>query len=178
MSIYSSLRPVLLTQSVLVLTRSAGQCAHLCHHGICNEGHVFVLPRCVKGTTNVYESIRCREYIEDWSVASALTSVSHEASPYFLVQRGQDPHGLLLQTIIGRRQNFGGPSGPSGQNSIFPMRAIERDAGISTLLSHQYSLTDEWVAEEIKALCRSTPQQSSQALCRSTPQQSPQERAS
>ena len=30
---------------------------HLCHHGICNEGHVFVLPQYVKGTENVYESI-------------------------------------------------------------------------------------------------------------------------
>ena len=29
------------------------QCTHLCHHGICNEGHVFVLPRCVRGTENV-----------------------------------------------------------------------------------------------------------------------------
>jgi hypothetical protein len=28
------------------------QCARLCHHGICNEGHVFVLPRYVKGTTS------------------------------------------------------------------------------------------------------------------------------
>jgi hypothetical protein len=35
------------------------QCAHLCHHGICNERHVFVWPRCVEGTANVYESIRC-----------------------------------------------------------------------------------------------------------------------
>ena len=126
------------------------QCAHLCHHGICNEGHVFVLPRCVKGTTNVYESIRCREYIEDWSVASALPSVSHEASPYFFVKWDQDPHGLLLQTIIGRRQIFGCPSLPSGQNCIFPMRAGGRDDGISTLRSHQYSLTDEWVTEEVK----------------------------
>jgi hypothetical protein len=32
------------------------QCVHLCHHGICNEGHVFVLPGRVKGTANVYES--------------------------------------------------------------------------------------------------------------------------
>ncbi len=116
------------------------QCAHLCHHGICNEGHVFVLPRCVKGTANVHESIGCRVYIEDWSVASALPSVSLEASPYFLVTWGHDPHGLLLQTIIGRRQNCGCPSGPSGQNSIFPLPAGERDDGISTLRSHQYSL--------------------------------------
>jgi hypothetical protein len=77
--------------------------AHLCHHGICNERHVFVLPRCVKGTTNVYEFIRYRWYIEDWSVTSTLSSVSHEGIPYFLVKWGQDPHGLLLQTIIGRR---------------------------------------------------------------------------
>jgi hypothetical protein len=76
---------------------------HLCHHGICNERHIFVLPRCVKGTENVYEFIRYRWYIEDWSVASTLSSVSHKGIPYFLVKWGQDPHGLLLQTIIGRR---------------------------------------------------------------------------
>jgi hypothetical protein len=103
-----------------------------------------------QSTTNVYESIRCLEYIEDWSVASALPSVSHEASPYFLVKWGQDPNGLLLQTIIGRSQIFGGPSVPSGQNCIFPMRAGGRDDGISTLRSHQYSLADEGVTEEIK----------------------------
>ena len=112
--------------------------------------HVFVLPRCVKGTENVYESIRCREDIEDWSLAGALTSVSHEASPYFLVKWGEDPHGLLLQTIIGHRQNFGCSSGPPGQNSIFPMRTGERDDAISTLRSHQYILADEGVSEEIK----------------------------
>jgi hypothetical protein len=84
------------------------------------------------------------------SVASALPSVSHEASPYFFVKWGQDPHVLLLQTIIGHRQIFGGPSVPSGQNCIFPMRAGGRDDGISTLHSHQYSLVDEGVTEEIK----------------------------
>jgi hypothetical protein len=61
------------------------------------------------------------------SVVSTLSSVSHEASPYFLVNWDQDPHGLLMQTIIGRSQNFGGPSGPSGQNSIFPMCDGGRD---------------------------------------------------
>jgi hypothetical protein len=91
-----------------------------------------------------------KQEVEDWSVASALPSVCHEASPNFLVKWGQDPHGLLLQTIIGRSQNFGGPSGPSGQNSIFRMRAGGRDDGISTLRSHQYSLVDEGVTEEIK----------------------------
>ena len=55
---------------------------------------------------------------------------------------GQDPHVLLLQTIIGRRKNFGCPSGPSGQNSIFPMCVGERDDGISTLHSHQYRLEE------------------------------------
>ena len=54
------------------------------------------------------------------------------------------------QTIIGRRKNFGCPSVPSGQNSIFPMCVEERDDGISTLRSHQYSLADEGVTEEIK----------------------------
>ena len=93
---------------------------------------------------------RCREYIEDWSVASALSSVSHEANPYFLVKWGQDPHGLLLQTIIGRRQNFDCPNGPSGQNSIVPLSVGERDDGINTLYSHQYNLADEGVTEEIK----------------------------
>ncbi len=68
-------------------------------------------------------------------------------APYFLVKWGQDPHGLLLQMIIGRRQNFGGPSGPPGQNSIFHMCAGGRDDGISTLCSHQYSLADEGVTE-------------------------------
>jgi hypothetical protein len=34
------------------------KCVHLCHHGICNERHDFVLPRCVKDTVNVYESVR------------------------------------------------------------------------------------------------------------------------
>ena len=48
------------------------------------------MPRYVKGTTNVY----------------------------FLVNWGQDPHVLLLQTIIGRRQNFGGPSVPSGDSVL------------------------------------------------------------
>ncbi len=43
-----------------------------------------------------------------------------------------------------------GPSGPSEQNSIFRMRAGGRDDGISTLRSHQYSLPDEGVTEEIK----------------------------
>ena len=76
-------------------------------------------------------------YIEDWSVASALPSVSHEASPYFFVKWGQDPHVLLLQTIIGRRQIFGGPSVPSGQNCIFPIRVGGRDDGIRTLFSQQ-----------------------------------------
>jgi hypothetical protein len=94
-------------------------------------------------------------YIEDWSVASSLSSVSHEARPYFLVKWGQwipghDPHVLLLQTIIGRRQNFDCPIGPSGQNSIFPLSSGERDDGIRTLHSQQYSLTDEVVTEEIK----------------------------
>ena len=91
-----------------------------------------------------------KQEVEDWSVASALPSVSHEARPYFFVKWGQDPHDLLLQTIIGRRQIFGGPSVPSGQNCIFPMRAGGCDDGISTLHSHQYSLTDEGVTEEIK----------------------------
>ncbi len=60
------------------------------------------------------------------------------------------PTPLLSRTIIGHRQNFGGPSVPSGQNSIFPMSAGGRDDGISTLHSHQYSLVDEGVTEEIK----------------------------
>jgi hypothetical protein len=77
-------------------------------------------------------------------------TISHEASPYFLVKWGQDPHDLLLQTNIGRRMNFDCPSVPSGQNSIFPMRPGERDDGISTLRSHQYDLADEGVTEEIK----------------------------
>ena len=98
---------------------------YLCHHGIFNEGRVFVLPRYVKGTANVYESIRCLEYIEDWSVPSALSSVYHEARPYFLVKWGQDPDDLLLQTIIGHSQNFGFPSGPSGQNSILSFPIIQ-----------------------------------------------------
>ena len=98
------------------------QCAHLCRHEICNEGHVFVH----------------REYIEDWSVVSTLSSVSHEGNTYFLVKWG---HDLLLQTIIGPRQNFGSPS---GQNSIFPFRAGERDDGISTLCSHQYHMISLW----------------------------------
>jgi hypothetical protein len=96
------------------------QCTHLCHHGIYNEGHVFVLTPCVKGTVNVYESIRCHEYIEDWSVASALPSASHEARPYFLVKWGQDPHGLMLKSIIGHRKKFGCPRVPSGQIVSFP----------------------------------------------------------
>ena len=91
-----------------------------------------------------------KEEVEDWSVASALLSVSHEGIPYFLVKWGQDPHVLLLQTIIGRRQIFGGPRVPSGQNCIFPMRAGGRDDGISTLRSRQYSLADEGVTEKIK----------------------------
>ncbi len=88
--------------------------------------------------------------VQDWSVDSALPSVSHEAIPYFLVKWGHDPHDLLLQTIIGRRQNFDGPIGPSEQNSIFRMRVGGRDDGISILRSHQYSLADEGVTEEIK----------------------------
>jgi hypothetical protein len=52
--------------------------------------------------------------------------------------------------MIGHRQNFGCPSGPSGQNSIFPMRDGGRDDGIYILRSHQYSLSDESVTEEIK----------------------------
>ena len=99
---------------------------------------------------NFYESNRNREYIEDWSVASTLPSVSHETSPYFLVKWGHDPYDLLFQTIIGHSQNFDCPNGPSGQNSIFPLRARERDDGISTLHSHQYSLADHGVTEEIK----------------------------
>ena len=123
------MRTLLLTQSVLVF----------CHHGICNEGHVFVLPRCVKDTTNVYESIRCPEYIEEWSVASDLSSVSHEASPYFFVKWGQDPHVLLLQTIIGRRQIFGGPSVPSGQNCIFPMHVGAEKIKRQTFSKHCFT---------------------------------------
>jgi hypothetical protein len=61
-----------------------------------------------------------------------------------------DPHDLLLQTIVCHRQNFGGPSVPSWQNCIFPMCAGERYDGISTLHSHQYSLADEGVTEEMK----------------------------
>jgi hypothetical protein len=38
-----------------------------------------------------------------WDAQLLVPSVSHEASPYFLVKWGQDPHGLLLQTIIGGR---------------------------------------------------------------------------
>ena len=77
-------------------------------------------------------------------------TIFHEASPYFLVKWGQNPHDLLLQTNIGRRMNFDCPSVPSGQNSIFPMRPGDRDDGISTLRSHQYDLADEGVTEEIK----------------------------
>ena len=114
------------------------QCANLNHHGICNEGHVFALPGYVKGTVNVYESIRCHEYIEDWSGASALSSVSHERGPYFLVKWGHDPYDLLLQTIIGLRQNFDCPNGPSGQNSIFP--AVVMSVSISiTSIFHSHS---------------------------------------
>ena len=48
------------------------------------------------------------------------------------------------------RQNFGGPSVPSGSNSIFPMCVGGCNDGISTLCSHQDSLADEGVTEEIK----------------------------
>ena len=56
----------------------------------------------------------------------------------------------MLQTIIGHRQIFDCPNGPSGQNSIFPLRTGERDDGISTRRSHQYNLANVGVTEEIK----------------------------
>ncbi len=113
----------------------------------------FVLPRCVKGTVNVYESIGYHVYIEDWSVASSLSSISHEGSPYVLVKWGHDPydpHDLLLQMIIGHTHNFGCPNGPSGQNRVLPLRAGELHNGIRTLRSHHYILPDEGFTEEIK----------------------------
>jgi hypothetical protein len=49
---------------------------------------------------------------------------------------------LLEKNIIGRRQNFGCPSGPSGQNGIAPLRDGERDDdGINTMCSHNLGMT-------------------------------------
>ena len=42
-------------------------------------------------------TISCRDHIQDWSIARALPSVTHDTAPYFLVNGGQDFHGLLLQ---------------------------------------------------------------------------------
>ena len=103
-----------------------------------NEGHVFVLSRCVEGTVNIYMSINCRDHIQDWSITRALSSVTHDTTPYFLVHGGQDFHVLLLQVSIGRRQNFVCPSFPSGQQHILGATGREGNYGIGILYSHQY----------------------------------------
>ena len=127
-----------------------------------NEGHVFVLTRCVKDTSNMYMSITDRDHIQDWSIARALSSVARDTVPYFLVHGGQHLHGLLVQTSIGRRKIFLCPCFPSGQPDTLDTTVREGNYGIGTLYSHQYCLTDERVAEEIKG------QTFDQVLLRST----------
>ena len=95
-------------------------------------------------------TISCRDHIQDWSIARALPSVTHDAAPYFLVNGGQDFHGLLLQANISLRKYFLCPCTPFGQQGILCATARKGDNGIGTLCSHQYSLADKGVAEEIK----------------------------
>ena len=49
-------------------------------------------------------TISCRHHIQDWSIVRVLSSVTHDTSPYFVVNKGQDFHGLLFQTSIGLKK--------------------------------------------------------------------------
>ena len=54
---------------------------------------------------NIDMTISCRDHIEDWSIR-AFPSVTHDTGPYFLVNGGQEFHGLLMQGSIGLRKYF------------------------------------------------------------------------
>ncbi len=88
-------------------------------------------------------TISCRDHFQDWSIAHALQSVTHDTSPYFLVNGGQDVHGLLLQVSIGLRKYFLCPCTPVGQQGILCDTDPKGDNGIGTLYSHQYRFEDK-----------------------------------
>ena len=74
-------------------------------------------------------TISCRDHIQDWSIARVLSSVTHDTVPYFLVNGGQDFHGLLLQTSTGLRKYFLCPCTPFGQQGILCATARKGDNG-------------------------------------------------
>jgi hypothetical protein len=79
-----------------------------------------------------------------------LSSVTDDTVPYFFVNGGQDFRDLLLQASIGLRKYFLCPCTPFDQQGILCTTVRKGDNGIDTLYSHQYSVVDKRVAEEIK----------------------------